>query len=76
VSAHTPAWELVFVEQNQAYHGEGVPSCLFHAFGTNLQFAPGELNFVKTQAECGTKAVFRLRGQHFDVPDPPKSGAP
>ncbi|NED66984.1 enoyl-CoA hydratase/isomerase family protein, partial [Streptomyces sp. SID10244] len=30
------------VEQSQAYQGEEVASYLFHAFGTNLQFAPGE----------------------------------
>jgi enoyl-CoA hydratase len=60
------------VEQSQAYHGEEVASYLFHAFGTNLQFAPGEFNFVKTRAEHGTKAAFRLRNAHFDVPEPPK----
>ena len=31
------------VEQSQAYQGEEVASYLFHAYGTNLQFAPGEL---------------------------------
>jgi enoyl-CoA hydratase len=49
-----------------------VASYLFHAFGTNLQFAPGEFNFVKTRAEHGTKEAFRLRDAHFDVPEPPK----
>ncbi|MBV8928741.1 MAG: enoyl-CoA hydratase/isomerase family protein, partial [Mycobacteriaceae bacterium] len=39
------------VEQSQAYQGEEVASYLFHAFGTNLQFAAGEFNFVKTRAE-------------------------
>lgn len=58
------------VEQSQAYQGEEVASYLFHAFGTNLQFAPGEFNFVKTRAEHGTKEAFRLRDQHFDVPEP------
>ncbi|OBI53245.1 enoyl-CoA hydratase [Mycobacterium kyorinense] len=58
------------VEQNQAYQGEEVASYLFHAFGTNLQFAPGEFNFVKTRAEHGTKEAFRLRDEHFDVPEP------
>ena len=43
------------VEQNQAYQGEEVASYLFHAFGTNLQFAPGEFNFVKTRAQVGAK---------------------
>src|SRR5581483_4042472 len=58
------------VEQNQAYQGEEVASYLFHAFGTNLQFAPGEFNFVKTRAQVGTKEAFRLRDEHFDVPEP------
>ena len=38
------------VEQSQAYQGEEVASYLFHAYGTNLQFARGEFNFVKTRA--------------------------
>jgi enoyl-CoA hydratase len=59
------------VEQSQAYQGEEVASYLFHAFGTNLQFAPGEFNFVKTRAQHGTKEAFRLRDEHFDVPEPP-----
>jgi enoyl-CoA hydratase/carnithine racemase len=58
------------VEQSQAYQGEEVASYLFHAYGTNLQFAPGEFNFVKTRAEHGTKEAFRLRDQHFYVPEP------
>lgn len=63
------------VEQSQAYQGEEVASYLFHAFGTNLQFAPGEFNFVKTRAEYGTKEAFRLRDEHFDVPEPkPRPG--
>ena len=61
------------VEQSQAYQGEEVASYLFHAFGTNLQFAPGEFNFVKTRAQRGTKEAFRLCDEHFDVPEPPKS---
>jgi enoyl-CoA hydratase/carnithine racemase len=61
------------VEQSQAYQGEEVASYLFHAFGTNLQFAPGEFNFVKTRAQHGTKEAFRLRDEHFDVPEPPIS---
>jgi enoyl-CoA hydratase len=64
------------VEQSQAYQGEEVASYLFHAFGTNLQFAPGEFNFVKTRAQHGTKEAFRLRDEHFDVSEPPKSSAP
>jgi enoyl-CoA hydratase len=58
------------VEQSQAYQGEEVASYLFHAFGTNLQFAPGEFNFVKTRAQHGTKEAFRLRDEHFNVPEP------
>ncbi|WP_101949029.1 enoyl-CoA hydratase/isomerase family protein [Mycobacterium sp. 3519A] len=58
------------VEQNQAYQGEEVASYLFHAFGTNLQFAPGEFNFVKARAEHGTREAFRMRDEHFNVPEP------
>jgi enoyl-CoA hydratase/carnithine racemase len=58
------------VEQSQAYQGEEVASYLFHAYGTNLQFAPGEFNFVKTRAHHGTKEAFRLRDEHFHVPEP------
>lgn len=58
------------VEQTQAYQGEEVASYLFHAYGTNLQFAPGEFNFVKTRAEHGTKEAFRLRDEHFGVAEP------
>jgi enoyl-CoA hydratase/carnithine racemase len=58
------------VEQSQAYQGEEVASYLFHAFGTNLQFAPGEFNFVKARAEHGTTEAFRLRDEHFHVPEP------
>jgi enoyl-CoA hydratase len=58
------------VEQSQAYQGEEVASYLFHAYGTNLQFAPGEFNFVKTRAKHGTKEAFRLRDEHFQVPEP------
>jgi enoyl-CoA hydratase len=58
------------VEQSQVYQGEEVASYLFHAYGTNLQFAPGEFNFVKTRAAHGTKEAFRLRDEHFHVPEP------
>ena len=58
------------VEQSQAYQGEEVASYLFHAYGTNLQFAPGEFNFVKTRAAHGIKEAFRLRDEHFHVPEP------
>src|SRR5689334_22946615 len=58
------------VEQTQAYQGEEVASYLFHAYGTNLQFSEGEFNFVKTRAAHGTKEAFRLREEHFHVPEP------
>jgi enoyl-CoA hydratase/carnithine racemase len=58
------------VEQSQAYQGEEVASYLFHAYGTNLQFAPGEFNFVKTRAQHGTKEAFRLSDEHFHVQEP------
>jgi enoyl-CoA hydratase/carnithine racemase len=58
------------VEQSQAYQGEEVASYLFHAYGTNLQFAEGEFNFVKARAQHGTKEAFRLRDEHFHVPEP------
>ncbi|MFI1460321.1 enoyl-CoA hydratase/isomerase family protein [Nocardia carnea] len=58
------------VEQSQAYQGEEVAGYLLHAFGTNLQFAEGEFNFVKTRAEHGTREAFRLRDEHFHVPEP------
>ncbi len=43
------------VEQSQAYNGEEVASYLFHAYGTNLQFGPDELNFVKTRASTAPR---------------------
>jgi enoyl-CoA hydratase len=58
------------VEQSQAYQGEEVASYLLHAYGTHLQFAPGEFNFVKTRAQHGTKEAFQLRDEHFHVPEP------
>jgi len=58
------------VEQSQAYQGEEVASYLFHAFGTNLQFGPDEFNFVKTRAQHGAREAFRLRDEHFHVPEP------
>jgi enoyl-CoA hydratase len=58
------------VEQSQAYQGEELASYLFHAYGTNLQFGEGEFNFVKTRAQHGTKEAFRLRDEHFHVPEP------
>ena len=61
------------VEQCQAYQGEEVASYLFHAYGTNLQFGDREFNFVKTRAQHGTKEAFRLRDEHFHVPEPDTS---
>ncbi len=58
------------VEQLQAYQGEEVLSYMVHAYGTNLQFDPGDFNFVKTRAEHGIKRAFELRDAHFDVPEP------
>ena len=58
------------IEQLQSYQGEEVQSYLFHAYGTNLQFGPGEYNFVKARAEHGTKRAFELRDEHFEVPEP------
>ena len=57
------------VEQMQGYQGEEVASYLFHAFGTNLQFADDEFNFVKTRAQHGAKRAFELCKEHFDVPE-------
>ncbi len=58
------------IEQLGPYQGEEVLSPLFHAYGTNLQFAPGEFNFVKTRAEHGTRRAFELRDEHFEIPEP------
>jgi hypothetical protein len=38
-----------------------VASYLFNAYRTNLQFAEGEVNFVKTRAQHGTEEAFRRR---------------
>jgi enoyl-CoA hydratase len=58
------------VEQLQAYPGEEVVSYLVHAYGTNLQFEDSEFNFVKARAQRGTREAFKLRDEHFEVPDP------
>lgn len=58
------------VEQLSGYAGEDVLSPMLHAYGTNLQFDEGEFNFVKARAEHGTKEAFRLRDEHFEVPEP------
>lgn len=58
------------VEQMQAYQGEEVFSYMMHAYGTNLQFADGEFNFVKARAEHGARRAFELRDEHFEIPEP------
>jgi enoyl-CoA hydratase len=58
------------VEQLQAYQGEEVLSYMFHAYGTNLQFDEGEFNFVKERAQHGTKQAFKIRDEHFEIPQP------
>ena len=58
------------VEQLTAYQGEEVVSYMVHAYGTNLQFDDDEFNFVKLRAKHGTKEAFRLRDEHFEVPEP------
>jgi len=61
---------FALVEQLQGFAGEEIVSPFVHAYGTNLQFQPGEFNFVKTRAEHGNKRAFELRDEHFDVPYP------
>jgi enoyl-CoA hydratase/carnithine racemase len=58
------------VEQLTAYQGEEVVSYMVHAYGTNLQFDEDDFNFVKLRAKHGTKEAFRLRDEHFEVPEP------
>lgn len=58
------------IEQLTAYQGEEALSYMIHAYGTNLQFGPGEFNFVKTRAEHGARRAFELRDEHFEVPEP------
>ena len=58
------------VEQLQAYQGEEVLSYMFHAYGTNLQFDEGEFNFVKDRRPHGTKQAFKIRDEHFEIPEP------
>ncbi|MGY4652412.1 hypothetical protein ACVWWN_006208 [Mycobacterium sp. URHB0021] len=70
-AAKMPADGVVFakeafrlVEQGQAYQGEEVASYVFHAYGTNLQFMPGEFNFVRRalpRARAGVTAVTNWR---------------
>src|ERR1700742_496917 len=58
------------VEQSQAYNGEEDESYLVYAVRPNLQFGQDEFNFVKPRAQHGTKEAFRLRDEHFHVPEP------
>src|ERR1035437_7012095 len=61
---------LRLVEQLQSYHGEQgeeVLNYMFHGYGTNLQFGPGEFNFIKARAEHGTRKAFEMRDAHFEV---------
>ena len=58
------------IEQLASYQGEEVLSYMFHAYGTNLQFEPGEFNFVKARAEHGTRQAFAMSRAHFDLPEP------
>jgi enoyl-CoA hydratase/carnithine racemase len=57
------------VEQTQSYIGEEATGYLMHAFATNLRFEEDEFNFVKTRAKLGTTDAFKLRDEHFTVPD-------
>lgn len=59
---------FALVEHLQGLTGEEHLSPFVHAYSTNLQFRPGEFNFVKTRAEHGTTKAFQLRDEHFDVP--------
>jgi enoyl-CoA hydratase/carnithine racemase len=61
---------FALVEHLQGFQGEEYVSPFVHAYGTNLQFQPGEFNFVKTRAEHGNKQAFVMRDEHFDVPYP------
>lgn len=61
---------FALIEHLQGFQGEEILSPLVHAYGTNLQFQPGEFNFVKTRAEHGNSEAFRLRDEHFDIPYP------
>jgi enoyl-CoA hydratase/carnithine racemase len=61
---------FALIEHLQGFQGEEFVSPFVHAYGTNLQFQPGEFNFVKTRAEHGNKGAFTLRDEHFDVPYP------
>ena len=57
------------VEQTQGYVGEEATGFLMHAFSTNLRFEEDEFNFVKSARRHGTSAAFKLRDEHFSVPD-------
>ena len=47
----------------------GVGLCVFHAYGTNLQFGPDDFNFVKERARHGVREAFAQRDEHFHVPE-------
>ncbi len=57
------------VEQTQSYIGEEATGYLMHTFATNLRFEEDEFNFVKTRAKHGTGGAFKLRDEHFAVPE-------
>ncbi len=61
---------FAMIEHLQGFQGEEYLSPFVHAYGTNLQFQPGEFNFVKTRAEHGNKRAFELRDEHFEVAYP------
>jgi enoyl-CoA hydratase/carnithine racemase len=61
---------FALIEHLQGYQGEEYVSPFVHAYGTNLQFQPGEFNFVKTRTEHGNKRAFELRDEHFDIQYP------
>ena len=61
---------FALVESLTAYAGEQHISPLVHTWGTNLQFAEGEFNFVKARAEHGARGAFERRDAHFNVPEP------
>jgi hypothetical protein len=43
---------------------------MLDSWAFDLQFGEGEFNFVQTRAEHGTREAFRLRDEHFHVPEP------
>jgi len=57
------------VEQKPGYRVREVASYLFHAYG-EPQFAPVNSTSSRPGAQHGTKEAFRLRDEHFHVPEP------